>query len=108
MAEYIEREATASAIRTMQQPRRPKTNVGLAFAVDIVNMMPAADVAPVQRWIPVTERLPEDGVPVLICGDQNAIDIGTYFSEFGHWYDWNSIRTFVHHWYPIPEPPKEG
>lgn len=49
MAEYIEREATASAIRTMQHPRRPKTNVGLAFAVDIVNMMPAADVAPVVR-----------------------------------------------------------
>lgn len=49
MTEYIEREATASAIRTMQQPRRPKTNVGLAFAVDIVNMMPAADVAPVRR-----------------------------------------------------------
>ena len=28
-------------------------------------IVPAADVAPVQRWIPVTERLPESGVHVL-------------------------------------------
>ena len=32
-----------------------------------IALLPAPDVEPVQQWIPVTERLPESGVQVLLC-----------------------------------------
>ena len=115
MVEYIEREATASAIRTMQQPRRPKTNAGLAFAVDIVNMMPAADVAPMQRWIPVAERLPDIWSDVLVAVLKHrprsepvrtmAVD---FITMTGEWAEMScDCRNEVTHWMPLPEPPKE-
>ena len=60
-----------------------------------------------RRWIPVTERLPKNGVPILICGDGNVVEQGFFDDEYGYWYDWGGNRTFVHHWMPLPEPPKE-
>jgi len=74
---------------------------------------PAADVEPKQRWIPVTERLPEaeygEGQSVLtvdICGEQRVL----YF-DGGNWC-WptgeplKTSRSFpVTHWMPLPEPP---
>ena len=65
----------------------------------------------IQRWIPVTERLPEeDGVMVLVCGSRKGI----YTAEFRR----NGQHTWFHkmnskchhceptHWMPLPEPPK--
>lgn len=58
-------------------------------------------------WIPVSERLPEEGVPVL----------GAFKGQF----DWMIFRAYnfsgavnaagyadATHWMPLPEPPKEG
>jgi len=59
------------------------------------------------HWIPVTERLPGSGVPTLICGDGNVVEQGFFDDEYCYWYDWGGNRTFVHHWMPLPEPPKE-
>jgi hypothetical protein len=61
----------------------------------------------VPKWIPVTERLPDSGVPTLICGDGNVVEQGFFDDEYGYWYDWGGNRTFVHHWMPLPQPPKE-
>jgi len=80
-----------------------------------LNNLPAADVEPKQRWIPVTERLPEaecgEGQSCLtvdICGEQRVL----YF-DGGNWC-WptgeplKTSRSFpVTHWMPLPEPPKE-
>ena len=35
--------------------------------VSDLGCMKAADVDPVKQWVPVTERLPESGVHVLLC-----------------------------------------
>ena len=60
----------------------------------------------VQRWIPVTERLPEDGQTVIACvthrfGDKSIIPMVFWHESYFHWQD-------VTHWMPLPEPPKEG
>lgn len=68
-----------------------------------------------QRWIPVTERLPEPETDVLIfCGGN--IDILTYRydrhgnvcfmfqNECGYW---KEVFGKVTHWMPLPEAPKE-
>ena len=60
-------------------------------------------------WIPVSERLPEDGGIFLVCTGSGAVLLQTYntdkgWSAFGK--DpvyWNNINT---HWMPLPEPPE--
>lgn len=59
-----------------------------------------------QRWIPVTERLPEDDDDVLIMSS-GSISMG-YFNIFrGYWVDYEGDDDNITHWMPLPEPPKE-
>ena len=49
----------------------------------------------VQKWIPVTERLPKNGEAILTC----------------YWDGWicdqySPVDDGVTHWMPLPEPPK--
>lgn len=59
----------------------------------------------VQRWIPVTERLPEDGEQVLAC-TKNGRAFSAHYDHF--WGKWSVSHTVkITHWMPLPEPPKE-
>lgn len=71
-----------------------------------------------ERWIPVTERLPEVGEEfVLVCVNgryhnikfAGAAEIAMY-DEDGWWIEaypeWKNPR--VTHWMPLPDAPKEG
>lgn len=51
-----------------------------------------------QRWIPVTERLPEHNGDYLVTGRQGAVNKRRY--EDGYWYgNWAVLA-----WMPLPEP----
>lgn len=75
-------------------------------------------VANKPRWIPVTERFPEDCTPVQVCY------IGYYSKEIhsdmlacrygGLWCYWDGepcsydpCKVEITHWMPLPEPQKE-
>lgn len=65
------------------------------------------------RWIPVTERLPEDRQSVLVHRDDGGIFIFEYFTTSPTdecWID-DHLNVYsaycVTHWMPLPELPKE-
>lgn len=76
----------------------------------------------IQKWIPVTERLPEDDLPkdsnrksikVLVAyqTSSGAWVVRTQIREKGRWYsrpkewDWAKNENITH-WMPLPEAPK--
>ena len=80
------------------------------FAAWYADKLLAAGVAPVQGWIPVTERLPEYGERILT------------YDRYGHIRDRVLRKTgetdlftpdgleakkHITHWMPLPEEPKE-
>lgn len=64
----------------------------------------------IQRWIPVTERLPEVGKIVLVYGSRGGIYTARLERD-GRYADWHKLNSKTHyckptHWMPLPEPPK--
>lgn len=62
-----------------------------------------------RRWIPVTERLPDDRVEVLVSSGMFAplIEVAFYDGLFYSAWDGETEIAAVTHWMPLPEPPKE-
>ena len=64
-------------------------------------------------WIPVSERLPEDGEVILFSTKTDRVFVGRYFDNDTkrQWYSfrdeafaWNNVVTA---WMPLPEPYRE-
>lgn len=76
----------------------------------VIDTFPAADVEPVRRWIPVSERLPGNASRCLVSRHDyvtgaDFVDILWYDS--GEWWDRQHAGDYaVTHWMPLPEPPK--
>lgn len=83
----------------------------------------------IQKWIPVTERLPEKSGTYIVCCDDSGCpygegiwyrpgvvvcaeaDVGTNGGICWDWYEGSTIYDLdgiVTHWMPLPEAPKEG
>lgn len=95
---------------------------GQDIAVAICMALAALNEQEEHRWIPVTERLPDDNGNYIVT----ACDEGCPYGE-GIWYDtvvvvaeyydgswtWNDggaeydLFGIVTHWMPLPSPPKE-
>ena len=108
MAEYISRD---EAIERIQPHIKPQTVYGEGYlqaiehATAILELMPAADVQPVNQWISVKDRLPEEiGYYLVVIGNEMliSIDIAEYCEGYWHKHD------EVIYWQPLPELPKEG
>lgn len=66
----------------------------------------SADVAPVQKWIPVTERLPEEEGLYLVAvvnDHERRYSKTAWYHGHGNWF----LHQKVTHWMLLPEPPKE-
>lgn len=63
----------------------------------------------IQKWIPVTERLPANWCPVLVVLRGAKISLlGSYRGDAWFWEKFSTtFNREVTHWMPLPEPPKE-
>lgn len=79
---------------------------------DIINTLPS--VQPEQRWIPVSEGLPNGREEVIVSCHDDSGDTPFDYSTSGwvttdgkYWVVDNDINNFVTAWMPLPEPYKE-
>lgn len=59
------------------------------------------------KWIPVAERLPENGTQVLVAYSSGDIKTGVSFSGFLALSYGPDAWADATHWMPLPAPPKE-
>lgn len=116
MAEYFDRKALIEHLE-----KDPLYDLVEQYGVTgVIESFPAADVKPM-KWIPVTERLPEERINpntrdfeyvlcVTIWGDVRPFKYGTPIGqkEAHFWNGAGYVDAYVTHWMPLPEPPKDG
>lgn len=66
-------------------------------------------IQPEQRWIPVTEMLPEDDTVVLVCGRSGGVYTAIHNNSKTWIRGWWKMNSKNHHcnptaWMPLPEP----
>ena len=63
-----------------------------------------------QRWIPITERLPEDAALVLIYPVYGEVYSAKYWQDLNHFrlWDYSVEPGDITHWMPLPQRPTEG
>ena len=81
----------------------------------VFDTAPAADVVERPRWIPVAERLPEDGDYVLCWHEYYSYSECRMVTDYGLGYQYNGNwggeasnghNARVLYWIPLPEPPE--
>ena len=60
----------------------------------------------VQKWIPVTERLPEEDTRVLVWLLEGGSEYTRMDTDRIHNNRWVRWQKYVTHWMPLPQPPK--
>ena len=97
---------------------KPFDGTVFEFGNMLIDYMKRMKKEPERKWIPVSERLPEEGYRVLatVNGKHNnttfidALEIAEYDSDEGWiiegYLDW--INPDVTAWMPLPEPYKES
>ena len=118
MAEYINRErARFEAKRYFKNMDEIQEDLDMLFC-----MLPAENVAPVQEWISVKDRLPDnkehDWVLAQVVEDNGYMHIpkvmeyrqlrNDWFEETYGWLSEHNGLFSVTHWMPLPNPPEMG
>lgn len=106
MTDYIDRQAAIDAVCGAFRVWDFDDYVDRDIAVETIKDLPSAQSK--QQWIPVSERLPEQGQEVICQCRASIIKVlkldanGDWYQDVSHCY----MRGFVIAWMPLPEPYK--
>lgn len=106
--------------KTMLEMLKPVLSTALENALNDNNAINGTDVQPVDRWISVKDRLPEENILVLCYARSTTGEGNNYFlgalahgefwflkvNDIGH-VSCPVLHWEVTHWQPLPESPKE-
>ena len=59
-------------------------------------------------WIPCSERLPEENKAVLVCTNENQIDVDYYGGYIKDFIGLKGTEQYAIAWQPLPQPYKAG
>lgn len=115
MDDFISRKALLERLDNRTRTAYPNELYGLMLAHDYISDAPAVETG--SKWIPVTERLPEDEELVLIHCKNGAMFVGYCGKQYCDYERRWRIKTALNstkllnlgrvtHWMPLPEPPK--
>ena len=118
MAELVTKEQVVDWFRCYGHMDKPipydvlVTDIQAMDPVDAANLQQNDNCAAIaQRWIPVTERLPEQGERVLATDGGFVGEL--YVNSRGQWKRYNVndhsllMALDILWWMPMPQPPKE-
>ena len=108
MADGLTMDTREKLIELLQGARDKYINL-LTFEKELIADHLIANGVTVQKWIPVTERLPENKKCVLMYSADGGVAEGVYEESRKRWIQWRwSVFDVpsVTHWMPLPEPPK--
>ena len=83
----------------------------VATPIDVALRKRIAELEAAQRWIPVSERLPQIGVRVLFYNNfitnihKGWFSGDEWTSDIGIFYNGDKLKRITH-WMPLPEPPE--
>ena len=110
MSDLISRQAAIDAIEKESQVDGAYGYMDTKSIIDLLEDLPSAQ--PERRWIPVTERLPENFERVIVWMSWGGFSMMDF--QMGRFYPLNSVNPVpdeaVTAWMPLPEPyrPKGG
>ena len=117
MDDLISRQAAIEAIDRYYKDKRYITRsrtILSAICRDMKSTMDSLPSAqPEQRWIPCSERLPEDEQPILFSTTTGRVHQGRFHRDnsVNRWYSsldkMRAYNNVVNAWMPLPEPYKE-
>ena len=101
MSDLISRQAAIDAIKKCRS-ESDMPNMwydGMSCALRCLYKLPSAQ--PEQRWIPVSERMPEPRIDVWCNSDMGQM-VG-YYDEYAEtWYGRDYLELIVTAWMPLP------
>ena len=81
---------------------RYKLHTHVGFVTEQINSLPQYN--PEERWIPVTERLPEEWC--YLAFSDGIMYVTATWNDSIFWNAWE-IVSWVTHWMNLPNPPKQ-
>lgn len=117
MSDYISREAAIEKIRVAAGCAECDGKSGVICCCDfcdiynairLIKSLPTADVEPVRRWIPCSERMPERPGDYQVCTKNEYYGTKNVAKRYFNGDCWSGRWTNITHWMPLPKPPKEG
>lgn len=119
MDDYINRKAVAELRPKNIEIINSSAYIELDELLDLVEGIPAADVEPVRRWIPCSERMPDlkpcnagtaysEAVNVWTTGRKIMVGIWDGTDWIAPYYFWEAWDEQITHWMPLSVPPGKG